>query len=84
MLEVIDNGIGIAPQHIDRVTDRYFRVGEQVGGAGLGLSITREILQRHGGWLKVASPPPGGSCGTHVSLHVPVVPPAPPAPDPSA
>ncbi len=74
VLDVVDNGIGIAPQHIDHVTDRYFRVGEQVSGAGLGLSITQEIVKRHGGWLKVASPPHGEACGTQVSLYIPMVP----------
>ncbi len=56
-LRVIDSGIGIAPEHLSRLFDRFYRVQNQVGapGTGLGLSITRELVIRHGGWMGVAS-----------------------------
>lgn len=71
VVDVTDNGIGIAPQHLPRVTDKYFRAGEHVSGAGLGLSIAKEIVELHGGWLRVQSPPPGGDRGTRVSVGMP-------------
>lgn len=72
VLEITDNGIGIAPQHLARVTEKYFRAGEHAGGVGLGLSITKEIVELHGGWLQVQSPPPGRERGTRVLVGVPV------------
>lgn len=62
-LRVIDSGVGIAPEHLSRLFDRFYRVQNQVGapGTGLGLSITRELVTRHGGWMGVASKPGEGS-----------------------
>lgn len=74
VLEVTDNGVGIPPELLPRVSERYFRVNEQVSGAGLGLSITKEILHLHGGWMEIASPPAPGHQGTQVRLYVPCVP----------
>jgi signal transduction histidine kinase len=71
-LAVTDTGIGIAPEHVGRVSERYFRVGEHVTGTGLGLAISREIVEQHGGTLLVRSPPPGRTCGTQVSIEMPV------------
>ncbi|MDA0989615.1 MAG: response regulator [Verrucomicrobia bacterium] len=72
VLNVIDNGIGIAPHHIDRVTERFFRVGEQVSGTGLGLALSKDLVDMHGGHLKMFSPPPGETYGTQVSVYLPV------------
>ena len=60
---VSDQGIGIAPQHLDRVFDRFYRSGELSGvdGSGLGLYLSREIAQMHGGQLTVESRPGKGS-----------------------
>ncbi len=69
--QITDSGIGIPPEHIERVTERFFRVGEQVGGTGLGLSIAKEITERHQGTLDIISPPPGADKGTRVSLWLP-------------
>jgi signal transduction histidine kinase len=55
-LDVIDNGPGIDPQHLHRVTERYYRVGEHVTGTGIGLTICKEILDLHGGRLDLKSP----------------------------
>jgi PAS domain S-box-containing protein len=72
-LEITDNGIGIAPRHLSRVSEKYYRVGEHVSGAGLGLSIAKEIIDLHGGRLEIQSPPPGRSKGTQISVSLPTV-----------
>jgi two-component system, OmpR family, phosphate regulon sensor histidine kinase PhoR len=65
-LEVRDTGIGIAEEHLARVTERFYRVdssrSRDTGGTGLGLSIVKHIVQRHGGELTVESEPGKGSC----------------------
>jgi signal transduction histidine kinase len=71
-LRVCDNGVGIPADCIDRVTERFFRVGEYVTGAGLGLSIAREIVAMHDGRLLVESPPPGAERGTAVTITLPL------------
>ncbi len=58
-LVVEDNGEGIAPQHIPRLTERFYRVNRDrsrgSGGTGLGLSIVKHVLNNHGGQLRIAS-----------------------------
>jgi two-component system phosphate regulon sensor histidine kinase PhoR len=62
---ISDTGIGIAPQYIGRVTERFFRVdpsrSRSQGGTGLGLAIAKHILNAHGGQLRIASDPGHGS-----------------------
>jgi two-component system phosphate regulon sensor histidine kinase PhoR len=56
---VSDTGIGIPPEHIPRLTERFYRVdagrSRATGGSGLGLAIVKHVLQRHGGTLEVQS-----------------------------
>ncbi|MFZ1530185.1 MAG: ATP-binding protein [Ferruginibacter sp.] len=53
---VTDTGQGIAPQYIDKIFDRYFRIpGTQKEGTGLGLSISKELIEAQGGTLSVKS-----------------------------
>lgn len=63
-----DTGIGIAPEHLQKLFDRFFRVDNaytrEVGGIGLGLAITKELVERHGGRLEVTSTPGEGSIFT--------------------
>jgi signal transduction histidine kinase len=60
--EVSDTGPGIAPEHLPRLFERFFRVpGAPHGGAGLGLYICREIVTAHGGRIGVESDPGAGA-----------------------
>ena len=62
---VIDSGIGIAPEHIPRLTERFYRVdrgrSRETGGTGLGLAIVKHILNRHQATLEITSEPGKGS-----------------------
>ena len=67
MLEIciVDTGIGIAPEHIERVFDRFYRVDmrltREVNGLGLGLTICKRIIELHNGAIWAESLPQGGS-----------------------
>ncbi|WP_372524778.1 phosphate regulon sensor histidine kinase PhoR [Piscinibacter sp.] len=69
-LRVRDSGIGIAREHLPRLTERFYRVdgsrSRDTGGTGLGLSIVKHVAQRHGGELEVTSEPGKGSSFTLV------------------
>jgi signal transduction histidine kinase len=57
-LTVADNGLGIPPEHLPRVFDRFYKADQarfQSGGSGLGLSIVKAIIERHGGAVSVRS-----------------------------
>ena len=58
-LSVIDKGDGIAPQHMPRLTERFYRAdpgrSRQIGGTGLGLAIVKHIVERHRGRFDIAS-----------------------------
>ncbi len=68
---VCDNGVGIPKDAIAKVTQRYFKVGDHPNGSGLGLSISREIVELHGGTLQIESPVPGMDRGTAVHVRLP-------------
>jgi CheY-like chemotaxis protein len=70
---VVDNGVGVPPEHLPKLMTRYYRVGEQVKGTGIGLALCRELLELHGGEIEIASPPPGRSQGTAVTVRLPLV-----------
>ncbi len=63
--EVEDDGIGIEPQHVQRLTERFYRVDKDRsrmnGGTGLGLAIVKHVLQRHGATLHISSQAGRGS-----------------------
>jgi two-component system phosphate regulon sensor histidine kinase PhoR len=67
-VRVRDSGPGIAPEHIRRLTERFYRVdgsrSRETGGTGLGLSIVKHVVQRHGGELQISSELGKGSCFT--------------------
>jgi two-component system, OmpR family, phosphate regulon sensor histidine kinase PhoR len=64
-LSVADDGIGIAEQHLPRLTERFYRVSAKDsrarGGTGLGLAIVKHIVNRHRGELAITSTPGKGS-----------------------
>ena len=59
IFNVKDAGPGIAPEHLARLTERFYRVdrsrSRDTGGTGLGLAIVKHVVQRHGGELEIAS-----------------------------
>lgn len=65
-VKIIDQGPGIAPFHIPRLTERFYRVdthrSREMGGTGLGLAIVKHIVNRHRGRLKIDSIEGQGSC----------------------
>ena len=67
-ISVIDQGPGIAPEHLPRLTERFYRIdvasSREKGGTGLGLAIVKHILNRHRGELAISSQPGKGSIFT--------------------
>ncbi|WP_455234378.1 phosphate regulon sensor histidine kinase PhoR [Thiogranum longum] len=65
VFSVEDSGVGIAPHHIPRLTERFYRVdpgrSRDSGGTGLGLAIVKHVLLRHEAQLEIASEPDRGS-----------------------
>jgi signal transduction histidine kinase len=55
IVHVTDNGSGIAPEHLDRIFDIFYRANETRSGSGLGLYMVREMVQKLGGEIKVES-----------------------------
>ena len=73
-LAVRDYGPGIAPEHLPRLTERFYRVdvadSRAQGGTGLGLALVKHVLNRHGGRLNIESTPGAGATFTmHLPLH---------------
>ncbi len=65
VVEVADSGVGIAPEHLPHIFDRFYRVDasrcRERGGFGLGLAIAHSAVAAHGGTIDVESPPQGGA-----------------------
>lgn len=64
-VSVVDQGEGIQPEHLPRLTERFYRVdkarSQAMGGTGLGLAIVKHIVSRHRGRLQIDSQPGKGS-----------------------
>jgi signal transduction histidine kinase len=73
VIRVSDTGIGISPERLPRIFDRFWRAGDSPtgsrGGLGLGLSITRQLVEMHGGRVSVSSA--GEGHGTTVTIKLP-------------
>ncbi|MDR7542983.1 MAG: ATP-binding protein [Armatimonadota bacterium] len=73
-VDVTDTGIGIAPEHLPHVFERFFRVERSRtragGGSGLGLTIARYLVEAHGGRIWASSPGPGR--GSTFSFTLPI------------
>jgi two-component system phosphate regulon sensor histidine kinase PhoR len=65
VLSVRDHGPGVAPEHLPRLTERFYRVdpgaSRAKGGTGLGLALVKHVVARHGGRLSIASEPGQGA-----------------------
>jgi two-component system, OmpR family, phosphate regulon sensor histidine kinase PhoR len=71
-LHVRDTGVGIAPEHLSRIFERFYRVdasrSRNQGGTGLGLAIVKHLVEAHGGRVRAQSEP---GFGTTVSAFFP-------------
>jgi PAS domain S-box-containing protein len=83
VVSVIDEGIGISPEHLDKLFTRFYRVdasdGRDVYGHGLGLYISKHLIELQGGRIWVRSKEGNGSC---FSFTLPIVPEPEPQEDP--
>ncbi len=72
LYDVTDTGIGIAPEHLPRLTERFYRVDRSrsraTGGTGLGLAIVKHVVLRHDAELLIASEP---GCGSTFTVKLP-------------
>jgi signal transduction histidine kinase len=88
VMEVMDEGIGIPAEDQPHVFDDFFRAenAEGYGGAGLGLSIAKKIVNAHDGTIQVTSPYQPGRSGTKITVRIPrslTLPTAPPSQAPA-
>ena len=75
-LRVSDTGEGIAAEHLPHVFERFYRAdparGRRRGGSGIGLTISRALVEAHGGGISVTSAGPGQ--GATFTVRLPVAP----------
>ncbi|MBA9084029.1 signal transduction histidine kinase [Fontibacillus solani] len=69
LVEVVDSGIGISHEHLNKVKDRFFQVNHQGGGTGLGLAISQQLVELHHGQMDIHSEL---GVGTTVSVMLPI------------
>ena len=67
-IRVADTGIGMSPEHVAHIFERYYRADTEpvraVPGSGIGLTLVRHIMEAHGGEIRVESVPNAGSAFT--------------------
>jgi signal transduction histidine kinase len=72
-LEVADPGMGISPEHLEKIFHSFYRVDSslttEISGTGLGLVIVKAIVEQHGGTIRVESEP---GKGTTFLVRVPI------------
>lgn len=73
VISVNDDGPGVPPEDLEHIFDRFYRArgAERTAGVGLGLSISRQLVQAHGGTIEAASPADGGLT---ILIRLPLVP----------
>jgi histidine kinase len=73
-IQVQDNGLGITPEHLPLIFERFYRVDKSRsrigGGSGVGLTISKHLVEAHGGHLTAASP--GLNQGSTFTISLPV------------
>jgi signal transduction histidine kinase len=69
VIKVVDQGSGIPPEVRDQIFDPFFTTKPVGAGTGLGLSVTRDIVIEHGGWITVDTAP---GAGTTFGIHLPL------------
>ncbi|HQS57567.1 MAG: ATPase [Gallionellales bacterium 35-53-114] len=69
-ISIADNGKGISPEHVSRIFDPFFTTKPVGEGTGLGLAISHQIIQKHGGDIRVESHPGTGTC---FYIHLPAI-----------
>ena len=66
VIQICDTGIGISEENRQRIFEPFFRVDKsrsrEMGGAGLGLSIVKKIIEKHDGTITVSNNNPQGAC----------------------
>lgn len=74
LIEVTDNGLGIPPEDLPKIFNRFYRVDDarsrEAGGTGLGLAIVRDTVRAYGGWVEARGNSP---CGTVFTVGLPRV-----------
>ncbi|HRX04784.1 MAG TPA: ATP-binding protein, partial [Anaerolineae bacterium] len=75
VIAIADHGIGIAPDKLDRIFDRFFQVDgtstRRFGGIGIGLALCQAIVQAHGGHIQAESAGVGHGATFRVTLPLP-------------
>ena len=69
VVSVRDEGCGIEPQDLPRVTEKFYRANKTRGGSGIGLAVADEIIRQHDGTLQLDS---AVGVGTTVTIRLPV------------
>jgi signal transduction histidine kinase len=78
LISIIDQGIGINPEYLDHIFERFYRVrntaSRQFSGIGLGLYVTRAIIEQHGGRIWVTNNQGLGCTFSFTLPHTPAIP----------
>jgi two-component system, OmpR family, sensor histidine kinase BaeS len=71
-VEIVDSGIGIAPEHLPHLFERFYRVDKArsraLGGHGIGLTISKALVETHGGRIWATSDGPGSGATFRFTL----------------
>ena len=70
-IRISDTGTGIAPENLTRIFDPFFTTKEVGSGTGLGLAVSRRIVEEHSGWMEAEN---GSSGGAVFTIYIPELP----------